>query len=100
MAYKFSFEEQFKLDLAQSQQWYNKQQKGLGKKFKQDVKFGLDAIRSTPNFAVRYNMVRCFPLKKFPFMIHYYVDEHNSEVIFLACIHCSLDPDASWIKKK
>jgi hypothetical protein len=99
MPYKFLFAEQFKSDVRESRKWYNDQQKGLGKKFYEDVKSGLEAIRKTPNFAVRYDRIRCLPLKKYPFMIHYQVDESNKTVLFLACIHCSLDPGLHWIKE-
>lgn len=98
MVYKFIVSERFKLDIIQSRKWYNQQQKGLGSKFNKEVKNALEAIRKTPHFSKRYNEIRCLPLKKYPFMIHYKVDDAESQIYILACAHCSLNPDESWIK--
>ena len=100
MVYKFIVSHRFKADIAESKKWYNEQGKGLGKKFYNEVKNALLAIRKTPHFYKRYDQVLCLPIKKYLFMIHYEVDDLNNTISVFSCIHCSLDPDESWIKKK
>jgi len=100
MPYKFFFAERFKLDIREARKWYNQQQKSLGKKFYKEVKNGLEAIRKTPEFQIRYDDIRCLPLKKYPFMIHYTIDEKQNTVLILACIHCSLDPHSHWLNEE
>lgn len=75
MPYRFYFSERFKTDIRQARKWYNKQQRGLGKKFYREVKSSLEAIQKSHKFQIRYDEVRCLPLKKYPFMVHYTVDD-------------------------
>ncbi len=99
MAYKFLFHERFKSDIKESRKWYNQQQKGLRKKFYIEVKNVLETIRKTTHFQIRYDEIRCVPLKKYPFMIHYTVEEKTKIVLILACIHCSFSPHIHWLNE-
>jgi hypothetical protein len=100
MAYRFLFADQFKIDVKESRKWYEEKQKGFGKKFYAEVKASLEAIKKTPHFQTRYDEVRCLPLKKYPFMIHFLVDEAQNRVLILACIHCSLNPHGHWLTEQ
>jgi hypothetical protein len=99
MSYQFLFSERFKTDIREARKWYNREQPGLGKKFYAEVKSKLQAIRKSPKFQLRYNEVRCLPLKKYPFMIHYTVDDTLKIILVLACIHCSLNPHGHWLSE-
>ena len=96
-AYEVVFAERFNEDIREARKWYNKQQIGLGKKFYAEVKSSLEAIRKTPKFQIRYDNVRCLPLKIYPFMIHFTVDEKQKIILIAACIHCSLNPHSHWL---
>jgi hypothetical protein len=99
MPYQFLFSLRFRDDIREARKWYNRQQKGLGKKFYSEVKHSLEAIRKTPQFQIRYDEIRCLPLRKYPFMIHFTIDEQEKSVLVLACIHCSLEPHSHWVKE-
>ncbi len=59
-------------DIKEAAQWYNKQQKGHGKRFTGQVREKVNFIRQNPKASnVRYNCVRTTVLNVFPFMIHY-----------------------------
>ena len=74
--------------------WYNKQQKGLGKRFIAEVRGNVHFIRQNPKASnVRYNSVRTAVLNVFPFMIHYTIDEKNKTVIVSAVLHTSRNPE-------
>ncbi len=66
------------------------QQNGLGKKFTADVREKVQFIRQNPNASnVRYDRVRTAVLQKFPFMVHFAVDEIDQVIIISAVLHTS-----------
>lgn len=82
-----------KEDIREAAIWYNKQQKGLGKRFTTEVREKIEFIKQNPYASnVRYNTVRTAVLNVFPFMVHYTVDEKNKTIIVSAVLHTSRDP--------
>jgi len=51
---------------------------------------------SATHFAVRYDDVRCMPVKKFPYMIHYRI--HNKTVMVEAVLNTHRNPEL-WKKR-
>ena len=95
MTRKFTIEynPDFFNDLVQSIDWYNEQQDGLGDRFcenvkKQTAKLTIHALI----FAIRYCDIRCMRIEKFPFMVHYRVNEQTNTVKIEALFHVSRDP--------
>lgn len=72
--------------------WYDKQSKGLGKRFFQVLQKGYSTIRKNPYFQIRYKGVRCLPLEKFPYMIHFIVDEEENRILILGIKSTHQDP--------
>lgn len=61
-----------KKDISEAVFWYNSKQKGLSKRFAEEVRSKVWIICENPKtFAVRYDDTRCIILEVFPFMIHY-----------------------------
>ncbi len=57
--------------------WYNKQQKGLGARFKTTLKTEIKAIQKNPLArSFRYDDVRFAVVKKFPYAAHYTVTDN------------------------
>ena len=82
-----------KEDVREAAQWYNKQQKGLGKRFTTEVREKVHFIRQNPKASnIRYKNVRTTVLNIFPFMVHYTIDEKNKTIIVSAVLHTSRDP--------
>lgn len=79
-------------DIQEAIDYYENQQPGLGDKFLKSIEKGLQSIHVNPYFQKRYDQVRCLPLHKFPFMIHYLIDEPSKTAYIMAIIHCSADP--------
>jgi len=79
-------------DIQEAIRWYNRQQAGLGMRFHTEVKQTFEHLRSTPFFQNRYDEVRCLPLKNFPYMVHFTVDEQAQLVVVHAVFHTSLHP--------
>ncbi len=86
-------------DIRESIAWYNNQKKGLGKHFYAAVKSRIDYIRRNPqHYQTRYRNIRQAEVNKYPYLIHYIVEEDKKQVIVLGVIHTSRAPE-TWEKR-
>ncbi len=93
MAYKIIVSPAANLDITFYIDWYNKAQPGLGIKFYKQLQFIFKILHKNPfAFPVRYKSSHSALVKKFPYLIHYYVDKENSIVIVSSVLHTSRDP--------
>jgi len=90
-SFKILFEPESIEDLQDAIAWYNKQKKGLGSNFYKFLREEIERLRLNPFFQIRYDNVRCLPLRKYPFMIHFTVDEEKKVVIIRAIFNTSID---------
>jgi len=80
-------------DINDAAKWYNQKQKGLGKKFTQQLKQKVEFIKKYPHAApIRYDQVRTAVVDIFPFMIHYQVNDNKKAIIISAVFHTSQNP--------
>jgi toxin ParE1/3/4 len=52
-----------------------------------------------PFYHIRYNSIRCLPIKGFSLMIHFSINELKKIVYIHAVIHTSKNPKKFWLKK-
>ncbi|MDQ6902246.1 MAG: type II toxin-antitoxin system RelE/ParE family toxin [Bacteroidota bacterium] len=72
-------------DVEQAVAYYEEKQVGLGKRFAAHVQVALNSIKRNPHFAsVCYDTIRCARIKKFPFLVHYHIDEDALIVSIIA----------------
>jgi len=84
-------------DIEDAATWYDRQRKGLGQEFLDDVLVALDTISENPNiYPVVYRQSRRAVVRRFPFGIFYRVDE--GLVVVLAVMHGSRHP-RRWKKR-
>ena len=93
MAFKIQIDQEASEDIQKAIEWYNQHRTGLGRRFHEIVKTSINGLSRHPFYAIRYRNVRCLPLKKFPYMIHYTVDETHKIVVIQAVFHTSRDPE-------
>jgi toxin ParE1/3/4 len=79
--------------------YYNQESEGLGQRFFDDFKTTYQLLRTNPFYQIRYQDVRCVHLRKFPYMIHFSVNEIEGLVFVQAVIGTSQNPDEHWIKR-
>ena len=73
--------------------WYNKQRTGLGKDFIKHVRERVHSLQQNPlTCQVRYKVVHTAIVEKFPYMIHYYIDDDNKIITVVAVLHTSQSP--------
>lgn len=98
--YKISIDVEALEDIQQATNWYNEQCPGLGTNFQNQVKLQINDLKKHALiYAIRYKNVHCNIVKKFPFMIHYTIDEVSNLVKVFAIIHTSRNPKI-WKKRK
>ncbi len=99
MNFKIIYNPDIYNDIQEAIDWYNEQQSGLGVRFYNVLQKQLKSLtKDAFLYAIRYDDVRCLPLKAFPYMIHYRVDMTQRIVKVEAVIHTGRDPH-TWYKK-
>lgn len=96
--FAIEFSEEAKKDLAEHMFYYEDLRLGLGLRFTDELKANLSTIASIPFLNVRYDDVRCVPLMRFPFMIHYSVFPDRELIRIHGIIHTSRNPSENWNK--
>ncbi|MBW8362649.1 MAG: type II toxin-antitoxin system RelE/ParE family toxin [Kaistella sp.] len=88
---KIKFAPEAEVEFRESVKFYETRQKGLGKRFADATKRSLYIIAENPLAAeVKYLEIRVATVKKFPFTIHYSVEEEF--VLVVAIFHNSRNP--------
>ena len=94
---KINFEALQDIDAANL--WYDKQKINLGNRFQKQVAAQIETLKKNPkSYSFRYENVRCMRIKKFPFLVHFTIDEANNIVNIYAIFHTSRNPKI-WLKR-
>jgi len=95
--YQLEISEDAKLDIYDAFLWYEEQQEGLGLNFELSLEAGLNLVQRNPLlFELKHKQFRVHFINKFPFGIHYLVDDRTIKV--LAVFHTSRDPK-NWFDR-
>lgn len=94
MPYSISIAEAAEGDIREAFLWYEDQKDNLGSLFENYVSKAVDSIQSNPlKTQIRYGNTRIFFLKKFPYGIHFRVDEVEKSILIVAAFHTSKDSE-------
>lgn len=85
-------------DIQKAIDYYDEQQIGLGEKFEAAINHHLVTLIKNPFFQIRYDLVHCLPMKKYPYMIHFTINEQDKSLTVRAVFNTSLDPK-KWNKR-
>jgi len=87
-------------DIQKATDWYNEQLPGLGSRFQTQTIKQISSLKySYHRYSIRYKKVRCMLIKKFPYLVHFLVDENRGIVEVFALFHTSHNPKI-WLKRK
>ncbi len=93
MAYKVIIDPVASLDLTENIDWYNNTHPGLGLKFYKQIQAVLKTIQKNPHtFSIRYKTSHTATVKNFPFMVHYFIDDDNKNIVVTSVLHTSRNP--------
>lgn len=92
MSFNVVIEPRALADIQDAIDYYESKRAGLGEYFYKVVDEHLDTISANPFFEIRYKDYRGLPIKKFPFIIFYFIDEEMKTVYVLSVFNTSLNP--------
>ena len=90
-------EPQVEFDIDDAIEFYNSKNKSLGTKFYESVRNAIRSLESHAYYEVKYDNVRTLLINKFPYMIHFTVNEKSKVVTVLAVICCYKNPDTAYL---
>ncbi|MFA5971540.1 MAG: type II toxin-antitoxin system RelE/ParE family toxin [Lentimicrobiaceae bacterium] len=97
--YKIKIEPEALGDIQDITNWYNEAQAKLGKKFQDTTIAKINRLSKDPQiFAIRYQEIRCMQVPKYPYMVHFYINEETNIVEVLAVISTNRNPKI-WEEK-
>ncbi len=74
--YRIKIDPEALTDIREIIEWYDNQKADLGKRFQNTVIRQIDYLAENPRlFAIRYKEIRCMLIPKFPYMVHFYINE-------------------------
>ena len=81
-------------DIQETFEWYELRLKGLGLRYKTQAKKQINSLKKGVYlFSIKYNEIRCRKIEKFPFLIHYFINERTNIVTVFAVFHTSRNPE-------
>jgi len=84
--FQLIFTPEAKVDVKNAAVYYNDQLQGLGKRFKNEVKRQLALLKQNPfTRSVRYDNVSLAVIDKFPYSIHYTIDDKQVIIHAIIC---------------
>ena len=98
--FKLEFNPQIYIDIQHQVDFYRNKTKSntLGKRFLKAVKNEVSRLKNHAlQYEVKYDDVRCLPITKFPFRVHYRINETENTVKVEAIIGTSESSD-KWLK--
>lgn len=98
MVYKVIILERAVLELEDAFNYYETIQNSLGIKFLFEYEEQIKTLYNFPYFEKKYNKIHVLPLKKFPYSIHFSIDEYLKLVAIHAIVCNYQNPNLTRIK--
>ena len=89
MKYNVVFQPRAVIEIQNSIDYYDNKQLGLGEEFYNEIFEYIETIILNPFYKIHSENIRILPLKKFPFVIFYQIDEIERKVFIEAVFHTS-----------
>lgn len=80
------------LDIQDAINYYEAKQTDLGEYFYSQLSEHIELLEKNPFFQIRYKDYHGLPIKKFPFIIFYFIDESLKVVNILSVFNTSMSP--------
>lgn len=98
MQFKVEILKRASLEIEEAYLYYESIQNGLGIKFILEYENYLNTLYKIPFFEQKYNSIRVLPLKKFPYSIHFSVNE-TEKIVVIHAVTCDYqNPETIKIK--
>lgn len=98
MQFKVEILKRASLEIEEAYLYYENIQNGLGIKFILEYENHLNTLYNIPFFEKKYKLIRVLPLKKFPYSIHFSVNE-SEKIVEIHAVTCDYqNPETLKIK--
>lgn len=98
MNYTLIVKPEAEIDILEASLWYREQRADLAEDFLEAIEEKIKILLDNPQlFAIRYKEIRQAPLTRFPFAVHYSIEE--TTIFVLAVLHTRRNP-VTWQKRK
>lgn len=81
-------------------EYYESINSKLSKKFKAATNTAFNDLKKNPFYEIRYDDFRLKQIKKFPYLIHFVVNENAQTVYVYGIRNTNQNPDTSYFVKK
>ena len=92
MGYNLKILLQAEFDVATAIEYYAKINEALPLKFANNVDEAYSYLRLNLYFGIKYRLIRALPIKDFPYLLLFTIDENKKVVEILSCFHTSQHP--------
>jgi hypothetical protein len=82
-----------KIQIADAFYYYLEINPELAQQFMKELYAGYGYLKINPHYQKRYKNVRGLPLKKFPYLLLFTIDENKKTVQVISCFHTSQNPN-------
>lgn len=94
MAFKIIISDEAKIDLEHAYLYYQtKASKKVADQFFKAFRFSIDIISKNPHFKIWFDNFRAKPMKKYPFLLFYTIDEEQKIIVVARIFHASQNPE-------
>ena len=101
MAYRVKVDQNAEAELDEAMAWYEAKQTGLGLRLLDEFYDTVSFLKERPEiYSPVYMNFRRAPVKQFPFVVFYAIDEAQKQVIILSVWHTNRDPEKIESKLK
>jgi len=81
------------LDIIEARNWYSAQKHDLGFRFQKRIISQISKLKSIPErYPIKYDDIRCMPINKFPFLVHFSINNFHKIITIHAVFHTSRNP--------
>lgn len=92
MKFKIVIEPRAIIDIQDAVDYYDSCQEGLGEYFYDTLEEHIDSLTKNPHYQIKYKDYHSLPIKKFPFILLFYIDEVAKAVFILSIFNTSMNP--------
>jgi toxin ParE1/3/4 len=92
MNYKILIEPRALFEIQEAIDYYDLIKVGLGEYFYKTVDEYFEAISKNPFYEIRYKDYRALPIRNFPFLIIFYLDENIEAAYIISVFNTNLNP--------
>jgi hypothetical protein len=98
MVFKVITEKRTEFEVETTYLYYKSISEKLGKAFIEEYQDKLNILKTFPFFQRRYLNIHILPLKKFPYSIHFVIDDENKLVTIQGLICDHQNPEKTYLK--